>query len=123
MTEFLIDPVAKPRMTQRDKWAHRKCVDDYYSFKDKLVLLCKQQKFILPDKFKVEFLIPTPDSWKPVRQIDMIGKPHQQRPDLDNLTKAILDCLRDEDKYVYHIDAAKYWWNEGKIIFYDIKDL
>ena len=123
MIELIIDPIAKPRMTIRDKWAHRPVVNNYFAFKDELTLLCKLKDFILPDAFKIEFLIPMPDGWSFKRKMEMIGKPHQQRPDLDNLVKAVLDCLKCEDKYVYHIDAKKMWWEEGKIIFYDIKEV
>jgi len=119
MVEFLIDPVGKPRMTRRDAWAHRKCVDDYFAFKDKLVLLAKKSKFILPDKFRVEFLIRMPNSWSDKKKKEMIGKPHQQKPDLDNLVKSIMDCLRKSDASVYHINMSKTWWNEGKIIIYE----
>jgi len=118
MVEFLIDPVGKPRMTRRDKWAHRKCVDEYFAFKDRLVLLAKKAKFTLPDKFRVEFLIKMPDSWSEKKKKLMLGKPHQQKPDIDNLLKALCDSLRSEDKYIWSLSIAKTWWNEGKIIIY-----
>jgi Holliday junction resolvase RusA-like endonuclease len=121
MVEFLIDPVSKPRMTRSDSWRHRKCVDDYYSFKDKLVLLAKKSKFVLPDKFRIEFLIKVPDSWSEKKKLSMIGKPHQQKFDLDNLIKAVMDCLRKSDASIYHIEMSKTWWERGKIIIYDIK--
>ena len=118
MIELLIDPVAKPRMTRRDIWAKRVCVERYWAFKDALINLCKQQDFVLGDKYKVEFLIKMPDSWSKKRKFLMEGKPHQQKPDLDNLLKAVNDCLKVDDKYIYSIDATKSWWKEGKIIFY-----
>jgi len=121
MVEFLIDPIGKPRMTRRDKWAHRKCVDEYFTFKDKLVLLAKKAKFTLPDKFRVEFLIRMPNSWSEKKKKLMIGKPHQQKSDLDNLVKALMDCLRKSDEGVYHIEMSKTWWDIGKIIIYGDK--
>ena len=118
MVEFLIDPVAKPRMTIRDTWAKRPCVTKYWAFKDKLVLLAKKAKFTLPDKFRVEFLIKMPNSWNSKRKSLMIGKPHQQMPDWDNLGKALCDCLRPEDKDIWDVHVVKTWWSEGKIIIY-----
>jgi Holliday junction resolvase RusA-like endonuclease len=123
MTEFIVNPVAKPRMTRRDVWAHRGCVDHYYVYKDLLVFATKKKKFILPDSFKVEFFMPMPFTWSEKKKLLMLGKPHQQRPDLDNLVKGLLDALRSEDKYIWHVDASKIWWEEGKIIIYDIKEL
>jgi len=123
MIELIIDPVPKPRMTVRDKWAHRSCVDRYYAFKTELTCLCNLKGFELPDKFKIEFLMPMPDGWNYKRKLEMVGKPHKQRPDLDNLVKAVLDCLKKEDKEIYHIDMSKIWWYEGKIIFYEIQEV
>jgi len=119
--ELKIDPVPKPRMTRSDIWKHRPIVDRYYAFKDHLVALCNLQHFELPDKYKVEFFIAMPDSWSLTKRKSLEGTPHQQKPDLDNLLKAIQDCLLTKDEGVYHIEATKYWWEEGKIIFYNVK--
>ncbi len=118
MIEFLIDPMGKPRMVRSDAWKHRPCITQYWAFKDKLVLLAKKIKFTLPDKFKVEFLIKMPDSWSKSKKRDMLDKPHQQKPDIDNLVKAVMDCLKKNDATVYYIEASKVWWSEGKIIIY-----
>lgn len=114
--ELLVAPVAKPRMTGSDRWKHRPVVDKYFAFKDVIVGMCNLTKFVLPDKYRVEFYIKMPDSWSKWKRIDMVDKPHQQKPDLDNLVKSINDCLKKEDKTVYYIEAAKFWSEEGKII-------
>jgi Holliday junction resolvase RusA-like endonuclease len=121
MIEFKIDPIAKPRMTRGDRWRHRQIVDHYFAFKDQLVLMANFNKFELGDKYKVEFFIKMPDSWSLKKKKLMEGKPHQQKPDLDNLLKAVQDCLLDKDESIYCIEASKCWWYEGKIIFYNIK--
>ena len=121
MIVLKIDPVAKPRMTRRDTWAHRPVVDKYFSFKDKLVILCKKDKFVLPDKYRVEFYIKMPSSWSVKRRCSMLDKPHQQKPDLDNLIKSVNDCLLKEDSTVWYVEAMKCWWEEGKIIIYTLK--
>jgi len=121
MIEIKIDPVPKPRMTRSDSWKHRPTVDRYYGFKDELVLACNKIGFKLPDKYKVEFFIKMSDSWSKKKKKEFEGKPHQQKPDLDNLVKAIQDCLVKEDSGIYHTEASKIWWTEGKIVFYNIK--
>ena len=118
--ELSIDPVAKPRMTGSDRWKHRPVVDKYFRFKDAIVGLCKISKFVLPDRYKVEFRIRIPDSWTSWKKRDMLGKPHQQKPDLDNLVKSINDCLKVEDMTIYYIEATKYWAEEGKIIITEV---
>ena len=116
MIELMIDPVAKPRMTSSDRWRHRNVVDKYFNFKDAVVGLCNLTRFVLPDKYKVEFFIRMPASWSKWRKIDMEGRPHQQKPDLDNLVKSINDCLKVEDSTIYYIEASKHWSTQGKII-------
>ena len=120
MIELVINPVAKPRMTRSDIWKHRPIVDRYFAFKDHLNALCRLNKFELPDKYRVEFLIPMPESWSNSKRKGLLGKPHQQKPDLDNLLKALNDCLKVEDSGIWKIEASKIWWEEGKIIIYEI---
>jgi Holliday junction resolvase RusA-like endonuclease len=45
----------------------------------------------------------------------MLGQPHQQRPDIDNLAKGVMDALASEDSYIYELHATKVWGEEGKI--------
>ena len=45
----------------------------------------------------------------------MLGKPHQQTPDIDNLSKAFMDCMSSEDCAVYMLAASKYWDDHGHI--------
>lgn len=109
-----ITPVPKPRMTQRDRWAKRPAVERYYHFADELR---EQWEGEVPPMFRIVFMMPMPKSWSKKKRMEMTGRPHQQRPDVDNLTKAFLDALCEDDSYVYHVDAAKHWSEEGGIIF------
>jgi len=43
----------------------------------------------------------------------MLGKPHQQKPDIDNLVKSLLDAVLDDDSSVYEIRAVKFWGEVG----------
>lgn len=114
--EWNINPVSKPRMTRRDKWKKRPVVQQYYGFKDEINLLAKKDKFVLPEEYEIEFYIAMPKSWSNVRKLAMDGKPHKNRPDLDNFIKAFQDALMDEDSYVWHVEAKKFWSKHGQIV-------
>ena len=46
----------------------------------------------------------------------MAGQPHQQKPDLDNLAKALFDALYEDDSSIYNIRLLKQWDWYGRII-------
>jgi Holliday junction resolvase RusA-like endonuclease len=123
MIELKINPVPKPRMTRSDVWKHRPIVDRYYAFKDQLVRLCKLNNFELGNSYRVEFLIAMPDSWSKSKRESLLGKPHQNKPDLDNCIKAIQDCLVKQDQSIYYIEASKIWWDEGIIRLRNLKEV
>ena len=54
-----------------------------------------------------------PRSWSKARRAEALGQPHTQRPDVDNLQKAILDGLNRiafaDDGQVYRITSEKRW--------------
>ena len=110
-----IDPIAKPRMTQRDKWAKRDCVLKYYAFKDELKLQVPNK--FRPEKVVLVFNMPMPKSWSDKKKEKMCCKPHQVKPDIDNLIKGFLDALYEKDQVVYDVKAAKFWAREGFIDF------
>jgi Holliday junction resolvase RusA-like endonuclease len=110
-----IAPVAKPRMTRRDKWKNppRPVVTKYRAFKDEIAL--KKNGFYLPDSFSVLFMVPMPKSWSKKKKALFMGQPHKQVPDLDNMIKGLGDAFKVDDSGIYHIHAKKIWWDEGKI--------
>lgn len=112
-----IDPVSKPRMTQRDKWKPRKCVNRYWGYKDKLLEWKEKEEFNDSENtvLVVTFYIPMPQSWSKKKKAEKEGSPHDQKPDIDNLIKGFLDAVYEEDKYVYHIIGSKFWAREGLI--------
>ena len=111
--DYPITPVPKPRMTQRDKWSKRKSVLKYWAFKDEVRL----HKVNLPGRgAHVTFILPMPKSWPRKKKSELNRKPHQQKPDIDNLGKALLDAIFDEDCQIWDIRLTKIWGYEGKII-------
>lgn len=116
--KFIINPMGKPRMTQRDKWLKpaRKVIARYWAYKDVLVLQANLEGYIPSDVLSVQFNIPMPKSWSKKKREAMNGQPHRQKPDLDNLLKAFQDCLCKEDSYIWgYSRCAKMWSLEGSI--------
>lgn len=108
-----LEPVPKPRMTQRDRWARRPAVVRYYEFCDELRKLWGDKE--VPAALALRFEITMPKSWSAKKKAQMNGEPHQQTPDIDNLIKAFLDALCENDSYVYSVTAEKYWSDKGSI--------
>ena len=108
-----ITPVPKPRMVQSDRWKKRPEVLRYRAFCDELRLKLKE----LPIPLWVTFHMPMPDSWSEKKKLSLLGKPHCQRPDSDNILKAVLDGMLDEDSHVHEIHARKVWAREGGLEF------
>lgn len=73
-------------MTQRDKWANRPCVARYHDFKD----LIRASRITIPS--------------------------HKAKPDIDNLLKALLDSVFNDDAHIYDIRAIKKWGENGQIV-------
>jgi Holliday junction resolvase RusA-like endonuclease len=112
-----ITPMGKPRMTQRDKWKKRPVVERYFAFRDQVRL----QGIQLPEYgYYIVFVLPMPKSWSKKKKAEMDRKPHQQRPDKDNLEKALLDAVFKDDCRVWDGRVTKIWGREGKIIVGDI---
>lgn len=115
-----IDPVSKPRMTQSDRWRSRPCTQKYWDFKDRLKLLYGNNQ--VPESLHLIFTIQMPKSWSNKKRLAMTGKPHQSKPDIDNLIKAFLDALLDDDAHVWDIRATKVWGTDGSIEVRDLAD-
>lgn len=109
---YNITPVTKPRMTQRDKWKKRPCVVKYFAFKDK----CRAADMEIQEEGSfIIFNIPMPKSWSKRKKDRMRMMRHRQRPDIDNLLKAVFDALYDEDCHIWDIRARKLWSDFGSI--------
>ena len=113
---FNIDPQPKPRMVKSDAWKKRPCVLRYWAYKDELNLIANRIGFEMPETMAIKFVLPMPKSWSEKKKCKMVGEPHKQTPDLDNLCKAFWDCLADQDKHLWYVVLTKYWDYEGKII-------
>lgn len=112
-----IRPLPKPRMVKSDAWKKRPVVEKYWRWKDKLNLIAKQVGLTsLPESdFHVIFWMPMPPSWKKKIRAEMDGTPHKNKPDGDNLMKALQDCLCESDQHIWDFRVTKRWATEGKI--------
>jgi len=107
-------------MVASDKWKKRKCVLKYWAYKNELKL--QQGYFILPDSnIRIVFYFPMPKSWSNKKKAKMMNKPHQQKPDWDNVAKGFQDCLCEEDKTIWDVRVTKMWSDKGQIDVYETK--
>ena len=113
-----IPPCPKPRMTRADRWKKRQSVVKFFAFRDAVRQykdsdVVKRNMYLGPnlelESFDIQFHIPMPKSWSNKKKIEMKGKPHQQRPDLDNYLKAWKDSVYEEDAVVWRVKATKLW--------------
>jgi len=113
---FDIDPKPAPRMVRSDKWKKRQVVEDCYSWRNALRLMANTKGYKLMPDLDIVFIIPMPESWSEKKKKYNNGMPHQQRSDIDNLCKNVMDTFTDEDGFVYKLRAVKFWGRKGLII-------
>lgn len=110
-----ITPLAKPRMTQRDKWKKRPAVLHYRAFKDEVRL----KRVYIPQPCQIIFYIPMPKSWSKKKQSEMDGHAHTKKPDIDNLLKALMDAIFTDDSHIWNVHVIKKWSEKGGIRIID----
>ena len=122
---YAITPVTKPRQTKSDKWNERPCVVRYREYADKVRSLGIE---VMPTGSRIIFVIPMPESWSSKKKAQMLGQPHQQAPDKDNLEKALMDAIYSkrgkqgsDDSHIYHNEVLKFWGAKGAIIIQEIQ--
>src|SRR5579885_810451 len=114
---FLVvgDPMGKPRMTQRDVWKKRPVVLRYRDYCDRIR---EAAPTALPsmDVYAVEVTahIAMPQSWSLKKKAAMDGEICRQRPDWDNIGKAVCDALFKEDSGIADGRTIKFWCLEGE---------
>ncbi|MHB9319097.1 RusA family crossover junction endodeoxyribonuclease [Phytobacter diazotrophicus] len=113
MQIYPIVPMGKPRMTRADKWKKRPEVMRYRAFCDEVRL----RGVALPESGAyVTFVLPMPASWSKKKRQQHNGQPHQQKPDCDNMLKALMDAIYADDAHVWDCRVTKVWGEIGQII-------
>ena len=116
--KLLIDPVAAPRQSQRDKWKPSKPTKKFRAFRDYVYYTTRKA----PPAAKVTgidltFLVPMPKSWTMKKKKEKVGTWHRQTPDIDNLIKAVLDSVYpDGDAEIPAVKARKAWTGGSGVI-------
>lgn len=77
----------------------------------------------LPQPCKVVFWVPMPKSWSKRKRQMLVGRPHKQRPDLDNMEKALFDALFGEDSHIWSVWGEKRWGTHGAIEVVPLYDI
>ncbi len=113
-----ITPVPKPRQTRADKWQKRPAVIRYRAFADELRY--KAGKIDL-NHHSLTFGLPMPKSWSEKKKQAMDGQPHTQKPDLDNLLKAVGDALNTDDSGIHTLDKIKKVWSRNGYILFEVQ--
>lgn len=126
---FDVVPMGAVRMTKSDTWKlnpnhtdpkkrQRPAVTKYFAFKTLLQLQAKSVNFELGKCIDAVYLVPMPDSWSKKKKAKMNGMPCENKPDTDNITKAVKDTLRKEDGDIWWEKAEKRWAYKGSIIIF-----
>jgi Holliday junction resolvase RusA-like endonuclease len=82
-------------------------VAKYRAFRDELQI--RNVALDVDHYFHVLFLMPPAASWSEKKRQRHYWQPHRQRPDLDNMVKALLDGLFSEDSHAWSFGAEKIW--------------
>lgn len=105
--------MGKPRMTQRDQWATRDCVVRYRQYCDAIRAASGNP----PDNpwcVEVVAYISMPSSWSKKKKEATRGKVHRQKPDWDNIGKAVCDALMVDDSILASGMVTKFWCDEDE---------
>lgn len=105
------EPMGAPRMTQRDKWKGRACVERYHALRDAI----RRDAPPLPEPEQIDSLswvayFTPPESWSRKRREEAIGTRHRVKPDRDNIDKAILDALFERDERISDSEWIRKRW-------------
>ena len=116
MVTIHLSPLSKPRQSRSDVWRRRPVVLRWRAWADEIRLACQYEEFIPGNELVMEFYIPMPKSWSKKKRAEFVGEPHtQNRLDIDNLAKAVMDALIKDDGCVHYLKAKKFWSEEGMI--------
>lgn len=73
-----------------------------------------------PIKLEIFFYIPMAKSWTKKKKASLLDKPHNIKPDVDNLLKTVMDAANNhiwiDDGQVYEIVTKKTFSSEAKIM-------
>jgi Holliday junction resolvase RusA-like endonuclease len=119
---FQLAPMGAVRMNQSRASQHSPAAERYTTYKMQLRILARMLSYEVPAAgLSLRFILPMPKSWSAKKQAEMMGQPHQSKPDTDNLIKGFLDALCPDveggDSYVWQYGRMeKIWGKTGAIV-------
>lgn len=88
----------------------RKRYQKYFEFKNNLVAECRRNLLAFPtNNFWIRLYFEMPPSWSKKKKNRMAFSPHVNKPDADNICKAIFDAMFEDDSIVYDYRVSKFW--------------
>lgn len=106
---YPVTPCPAPRQSRRDTFKPRPCVLRYRAFKDRV----RELGIEVQNGDEITFLIPMPASWSQKKRERMNLTPHTQKKDLDNLLKALLDAIYEDDAHIWYLGRLQKRWIDG----------
>jgi hypothetical protein len=96
-----VEPIGKPRMTQRDKWMKRPPVVRYHLFSHAIKYCAEEVEYVITDTLSLTFIISMPKSWSNKKK------------------KAFKDCLCEDDSFIHtYQNVRKIWGEKGCILIH-----
>ena len=122
--EILGKPVgkARPRFGRYKTYTPQKTVDY-----EEYVKQCYINKYNVkltptekPLKAKITAFFEVPTSYSKKKKKELLGQPHTNKPDIDNITKIIFDSLNGlaykDDNQIAKLEAEKLYGEQAKVV-------
>lgn len=110
----------RPRATRQGRMYTPAATVDFESVVRQIAVEQFPEPLVGPVQVTVVATFAPAASWSSKKRVAHIGRPHCQKPDLDNCQKAIMDGLNRiafaDDSQVYHIIALKHWGDVDQTI-------
>lgn len=113
-----VRPTPKPRMTRADAWKKRPVIMKYWAWKDEFVAKANVSGLSLENVLDILFVLKMPKSWSGKKCTRLELTEHLQKPDRDNLLKAVQDSWGVDDSAVWDGRTTKIWGAMDLIIVY-----
>jgi Holliday junction resolvase RusA-like endonuclease len=117
---FTVAVASRPRVTSRGVFYSKR----YTEFKRKAVMWLRSKKMKMVPQYQsifvyMKFGIPLSKTTRKKKDAEYLnGHPHTGVGDIDNMCKAVLDCMQgeifDDDRYVYSVHCIKVWCNSDE---------
>lgn len=101
----------KIKIRATGKWVKSPVVERYRAFRDEVRVAAHPHRSLIEacSGLQIVAYMRIPPSWSNKKQMDLRGAPCLAKPDIDNIGKAVLDALFEEDKGVWRMVAEKRW--------------